>query len=640
MNSLVGTVFQDRYEILEVLGSGGTSVVYKARDKVLNRLVTIKILRKQFAEDEKFVLRFRNEAQAVAKLSHPNIVRIYDVAFSGDMHYLVMEYVEGCSLKEYIDRNSPLSIDESLRIFEQLISALQHAHENNVIHRDIKPHNILLDTKHNVRVTDFGLAVNAGDLGIEAAAGDIMGSIYYMSPEQIKGETVSNATDIYSAGILLYEMLCGCRPFSGRTAVEIARQHLKSNPTPPHKINPEISRDLSSFTMKAIRRDMGLRFTDTTQMLVDLRALMHKEPQMPLTSLNLDIASLAQTDVQRDSDDAAETPVITKKRQPEEQEPAKRGLFFQDRKPTPLFLMIVFALLLLLTFGFSMFSIFNTLSGDDTEIVVQELRGKTLTEVQDILTEDGLLYNVSYSYSDEYGKDIVISQNILPEQKVKAGRVIELVVSQGSKTFLMPVIEGMTLPEARVTLNNYKVTLEPTEVVNDKVPAGQIISQQPAPDTEVTAGSVIKVEISKGKEIVVPDLRGRTEDDAMVFLVLQGLTLGEVTRQESHEYEEGYVIGQSLTVGESVLEGSSIDMVVSSGPGPANKIARVTYTLPAGDGREYNIMIEIVDAKGTRQEYNDRHLGGETIIRDVTIWGEGTVNVYLDGDLVYNQDVS
>lgn len=642
MNSLVGTVFQNRYEILEVLGSGGTSVVYKARDKVLNRLVTIKILRRQFAEDEKFVLRFRNEAQAVAKLSHPNIVRIYDVAFSGDMHYLVMEYVDGCSLKEYIDLHSPLPVDESLRIFEQLVSALQHAHENNVIHRDIKPHNILIDSKHNVRVTDFGLAVTAGELGIDNAAGDIMGSIYYMSPEQIKGETVSNATDIYSAGVLLYEMLCGCRPFSGKTAVEIARQHLKGNPTPPHKINPEIPRELSSFIMKAIRRDMELRFTDTAQMLVDLRALMQKEE--PVRQIKLEVSPLIDVDgTSRETDNTVEAVNLSGQYQHSGQTEAqneKRGVFFHNKKPTPLLMMIIFAAMVLLTFGFSMFSIFNSLNSDSSEIEVKELRGREITEVQTILTEEKLQYSVSYSFSDEYAKDVVISQNILPGQKVKAGRVIELVVSQGSETFKMPVIQGMTLPEARVTLNNYKVTLDITEVVDPTVPAGQIITQQPEADEEVTAGSTVKVEVSKGKEIVVPSMIGRTEDDAMVYLVLQGLTLGTVTRAESHEYEEGIVIDQSLNVGDTILECSSIDLVVSSGPGPANRTARVTYTLPAGDGIDYDIRIEIVDAKGTREEYRGEHAGGETIVRDVTIWGEGTVNVYLDGDLVYNQDVN
>ena len=205
MSNLVGTLFHDRYEVLEVLGSGGTSVVYKAKDILLNRLVTIKILREQFARDSKFVNRFRNEAQAVARLSHPNIVSIYDVAFAEGVHYLIMEYVEGGSLKEYMDQHGPLPIEESLDIFQQLLNALQHAHENKVIHRDIKPHNILLDVKHNVRVTDFGLAVTTTELGSQHS-NDVMGSVYYMSPEQIKGEQATEATDIYSAGLLLYEI--------------------------------------------------------------------------------------------------------------------------------------------------------------------------------------------------------------------------------------------------------------------------------------------------------------------------------------------------------------------------------------------------------------------------------------------------
>ena len=289
MSNLVGTLFNDRYQVLEVLGSGGTSVVYKAKDVLLNRLVTIKILREQFARDEKFVSRFRNEAQAVARLSHPNIVSIYDVAFAEGVHYLIMEYVEGGSLKEYLDQHGPLPIDESLDIFHQLLNALQHAHENNVIHRDIKPHNILLDVKHNVRVTDFGLAVTTTNL-TNQSNNDVMGSVYYMSPEQIKGEQVTAATDTYSAGLLLYEMLCNRRPFTGESAVEIARQHLKGNVLPPHKLNPDIPTELSSFVMKAVRRDKQLRFADAGQMLAEFRAMQNRSRRVRVKPIILPVS--------------------------------------------------------------------------------------------------------------------------------------------------------------------------------------------------------------------------------------------------------------------------------------------------------------------------------------------------------------
>lgn len=641
MNNMIGTIFHGRYEILGILGSGGTSVVYKAKDTILNRLVTIKILREQLDKDNKFLNRFRNEAQAVAKLSHPNIVNIYDVANSGGLHYLVMEYVEGCSLKEYLDNNAPLPVNEALNIFQQLLLALQHAHENNVIHRDIKPHNILLDTKHNVRVTDFGLAITAEDISIAAAeesGSDIMGSVYYMSPEQIKGETVSAATDIYSAGVLLYEMLCAERPFTGDNAVEIARQHLKGTPIPPHKLNPEVSTELSSFVMKAMRRDKELRFANAGQMLSELKIIQNKNRRVLLKPLNLDLTPVIPGN--DSSKPEEERTVVVKRHVTLPEQPRKKPQFFRDKKPTPLFYITLFAVLLVLTLFGSLASIFSSLTGDNQEIEVRNFIGMNLTEAEELLNKDGLKYTVSYSYSSEYANNLVMRQNINAGQKVKTGRFIELTVSQGSQTFTMPAITDMTLSQARVLLSKYDVTIESEDVVDNSVAAGKIITQEPAEGAEVSAGQVIKVTVSKGREINVPDLKGRTEDDAMVYLVIQGLTLGEIKREESHEYEEGYVIGQSLNPGDTVLEGSSIDLTVSSGPGPESKTARLTYTLPAGNDISYNLTVEITDNKGTRNEYSGTHNGGETIVRDVEIYGSGTVTVYLDGDEVYSQDVN
>lgn len=640
MTNMIGTIFHGRYEILGVLGSGGTSVVYKAKDTILNRLVTIKILREQLDKDNKFLNRFRNEAQAVAKLSHPNIVNIYDVANSGGLHYLVMEYVEGCSLKEYLDNNAPLPVDEALNIFQQLLQALQHAHENNVIHRDIKPHNILLDTKHNVRVTDFGLAITAEDISIDAAqesGSDIMGSVYYMSPEQIKGETVSATTDIYSAGVLLYEMLCGERPFTGDNAVEIARQHLKGTPVPPHKINPEVSTELSSFVMKAIRRDKDLRFTDAGQMLTELRTIQNKNRRVLIKPFNMDLTPVNTTgDNNKTGDDRT---VVIKRHVEMPEPPVKKLQFFKDKKPTPLFFITLFAALLVLLLFASLASIFSSLNSDNQEVEVRNFVGMNLTQAEELLTKDGLKYTVKYSNSSEYANNLVMRQNINAGQKVKTGRYIELTVSQGNKTFTMPLITGMTLSQARVMLANYNVTIESEDVVDDSVAAGQIISQSPDEGAEISAGTVVKVTVSKGKELTVPDLKGRTEEDAMVYLAIQGFNLGEVKRAESHEYEEGYVIGQSPAPGDTALEGSSIDLTVSSGPGPQSKTARLTYTLPAGNEISYRLTVEITDNKGTRDEYSGTHNGGETIVRDVEIFGSGTVKVYLDGEAVYSQDV-
>ncbi len=312
---------------------------------------------------------------------------------------------------------------------------------------------------------------------------------------------------------------------------------------------------------------------------------------------------------------------------------------FRDKKPTSAFYIILFvALLLLVMFG-SAFSIFKSILNENSEVEVKKYVGLPLSEAVELIKADGLQHSISQEYSAEYEKDVVMAQNIPEGQKVKQGRFIELTVSQGKQTFPMPKLEGMTISEANVVLSNNRVTLQATETVSDEVPAGRIISQTPQQGEEVAAGSTVEVLVSKGKEIVVPDLRGRTEDDAMVYLVLQGLNLGSTSWEQSYEYEEGYVINQSLTPGDSALEGSSIDLVVSSGPGPQSKIARVSYTLPYGEDVIYNLVIEVTDNKGTREEYKNQHRGGEAITHDVTVWGSGTVKVYLDGDVVYNQEV-
>ena len=260
-----GAIFHNRYEILDVLGAGGTAIVYKARDTVLNRPVTLKILREQYANDDQFVRRFKHEAQAVACLSHPNIVSIYDVVFDSDSHYLVMEYVEGCTLKQYLEQKGRLPINETLYIMHQLMDALDHAHKHNVIHRDIKPHNILLDAHMNVKVTDFGIAVAISDI-TQTYTKDIMGSVHYMSPEQVKGIAVTEASDIYSAGVMMYEMLTGVLPFGGENAIGVAMQHVQNEVIPPHKINPEIPVELSYVVMKALRKEPAMRFGSAKEM--------------------------------------------------------------------------------------------------------------------------------------------------------------------------------------------------------------------------------------------------------------------------------------------------------------------------------------------------------------------------------------
>ncbi len=632
---MLGQIFHNRYEIVDLLGSGATSIVYKGRDILLNRMVTIKNLREQCAQDEAFVKRFRNEAKAVAKLSHPNIVNIYDVVEEGNNQYLVMEYVEGCSLKEYVETKGRLSEGEVFKITSQLLDALEHAHVNNIVHRDIKPHNILMDTNGNVKVTDFGLAVATTEMSVEDFMNtkEVMGSVYYMSPEQITGKPVSPATDIYAVGIVLYELLTGTRPFNGEDAISIARKHIKGEIVPPHKIDESISKDLSFVIMKSLRKDPDLRFASAEMMLKALRAtqgytrkiellVADDGKAMPVIPTNFEVGDAVE-EVAYEQGGTARTSTRTTKKK---------------AKVKPSIILILVAVLAVGIIGYYAHSINTTLSATNSEVAVPDLLGVNIDEATLELEELGIQYTLTYSYSNDYGVDEVMFQNIPANQMVKVGRYMDLTVSKGSETFEMPLLIEMSLRDATVALSNNKVTVVTEEVIDSKISAGYVVSQDPVYGTEVNAGDTITLTVSKGKEVAMVDLVGITQDEATAKLLTLGLSIGTVTRVESYDYDEGFVIAQGTAVGTMILEGETVDLTVSSGPGPTSQIARLQYMMPATD-REYGVTVYIYDDRGDRKVYDDRMIGGDTLVQDIEFWGKGTIKVFLDGEMVYSEVV-
>lgn len=611
---MIGQIFHKRYEILEKLGQGGTSVVYKARDVLLNRLVTIKILRDQFASDEEFVRRFRHEAQAVAALSHPNIVSIYDVVFKEDMHYLVMEYIHGCTLKEYMMEKGSLTLDEVIDIEIQILDALQHAHEHNVIHRDIKPHNIMIDSNGQVKVTDFGIAVAMSDI-TQNHSGSIMGSVHYIAPEQVTGDPLSERSDIYSAGVVLYELLTGELPFQGDSAVSIAMAHVNGELVPPHKKNPDIPVELSFIVMRAMRKNPELRYPTARDMADSLRQIK---------------AQLAQ-------EQAAQLAPSENRNQGESRREGHYPSHQKKKKVNPMVIITLVVIILAILAAFMGFRLLKAFTHDN-EIDMPVLTDMPLEEATQIATEAGLSVTSERQYTDEAPKDYVISQSVPAGQKVKLDRVIELVVSDGPELVLVPGVEGMTRRDAEVLLTNRMLKAEVTEVLSSNVAPGKVISQSPAEDEEVAPNSTVYLEVSKGQEVEMPPLEGLTLDQAKAKLAESKLTLGSVTPKESTEYVADIVISQSETAGSMVMEGSSIDLTVSDGPGPLPQKARVTYGLPQSSD-EYNIRIVVVDTKGSHEEYNATHMGGETVVQEVPFYGKGQVQIYLDDELVYSQDV-
>jgi beta-lactam-binding protein with PASTA domain/predicted Ser/Thr protein kinase len=598
---VVGAVLSDRYEIIEKLGGGGMAVVYKAKDTLLGRLVAIKVLRDQFAQDETFVERFGREAQAGARLSHPNIVSIFDVGRHGDDHYLVMEYVEGTNLKNIINEKGRLNENQVIRIGIELCEALEHAHENGLIHCDIKPHNILINDRGRVKVTDFGIA-RACTSDTITFAGSLVGSVHYFSPEQARGGTADIQSDIYSASVVLYELATGKQPFTAESPVSVALKQITEEPVPPSEINPEISPELESIILRGMSKSPQDRFTSAAEMKEALSELNGGEPAFPVNG-------------QKEK-------VKTKKLRP-------AG-----------WVALAAALLLVAVIGY--FAALGFFKVDEVE--VPNVVNEELEKATEMLEEAGLKVNVLSEIHDiEVPEGHVISQNPEGGERVKKNRVVTLEVSLGPEIVEVPDVTNQTLRDAEITLSEagFKVAPDVSYIYDSKVGEGKVIQQIPKAREKEEQGQEIRLVVSKGPQpeyIEMPDLRGMSMADAQKKLDEVRLKLGNVSNAESKFYFSGQVADQSVKPGSSILQGKSVDIVVSKGPGPEPQLASVTVSVP-NDGEKHRIRIEVVDSKGSHEEYNNLHNPGDIVREKVAFFGEGTIRIYRDGQIVHEQPV-
>ena len=663
-----GAIFHDRYEILDVLGAGGTSIVYKARDIVLNRLVTLKILREQYANDDQFVRRFKHEAQAVACLSHPNIVSIYDVVFDSNSHYLVMEYVEGCTLKQYLEQKGVLPVNETLYIMYQLLDALDHAHKHNVIHRDIKPHNILLDAQMNVKVTDFGIAIAISDI-TQTYTKDIMGSVHYMSPEQVKGIAVTEASDLYSAGVVMYEMLTGSLPFGGENAIGVAMQHVQNEVVPPHKLNPQVPVELSSVVMKAMRKDPATRFHSAKEMQAAL-----SNPSLSMDGAATGAAAGA-FGAAADMNTKTMDHVMTegeKQTQATSNEPKKRGLsslIFDEvevdedgneigpsrekkaavsnsraRKKSgknKKIVLLVIALVLVLAGG--AFAL-NSLLGSNETVAMPNVVGKQLEEATTELDALEIDYTIEYKTNEELGDDEEYEENEVVEQSVNAGTEIEvgkqvrLTVCSGDGPIEVPNVLGESSATAKSVLVNAGLNVIVEEQESDET-EDRVLEQSLDPGSEAEKGDTITIVVSVAAKVTVPNLDGLSLDDARSELEKKGLALGSVKQENSDSYSPEQVMEQSIDPGSEVEKGTSVNVVVSSGPAVKTTTVNLNYTLPADD-ETHSVQIVVTDETGTRTvSSGSGYRGGDSISQAVTITGSGVAEIVVDGTTVYSREV-
>ena len=555
--NLEGKLLGNRYEIIEKIGNGGMATVYKATDKVLKRNVAVKILRDEFTTDDEFIKRFEVEAQSAARLTHPNIVSIYDVGVDGNLYYIVMELIQGKTLKEIIVKEKgPLPWKWSINVSIQIASALEMAHRNNIIHRDIKPHNIIITEDGVAKVTDFGIAKAVSNSTI-TAFGTTIGSVHYFSPEHARGGFTDAKSDLYSLGVVMYEMVTGRVPFDADTPVSVALKHMQEEPVEPIELNPNLPIAVNKIIMRALQKDTTLRYQTASEMLVDLKKSL-KDPEGDFVE-ELEYDPTARTQV-------IDTNAYRDNKQTKNSSGKKDGkfkTFVKTHKGLSIFIGLL--LLFVLSLGGTMLVLNLT---NPPEVAMPNVVGLSKEEAQKEIENVKLKFEIE---KEEYNKDVpegfIISQDptyMEKFNKVKQGSTVKVVVSKGEEKTTVPKVVGMEKDKAVKALEDAKLKVEIVEESSKKVQEGYVISQETSPDTEAFAGDTIKIHVSTGVEkATVPDVIGKSQADAKKTLEAQGFVVAVTTSEDSSK-ENGIVLKQSLDSGKTVEKGSTVTITVNS----------------------------------------------------------------------------
>lgn len=597
----LGTMLSGRYEVLKRVGSGGMADVYMAKDHKLNRNVAVKILKSEYVEDEKFLKKFETEAQAVARLSHPNIVNIYDVGMEDGINYIVMELAEGITLKEYIRKKGYLSPKETVEISTQIASAISHAHKNHIIHRDIKPQNILVSDTGIIKVTDFGIAKATSSNTVTSTA-TAMGSVHYISPEQAKGRFCDEKSDIYSLGITMYEMVTGHVPFDHENGVTIALMHLQNEITPPSQIRDGIPDSLEKIILKCTMKKPEERYQTADDLIADLRLVFEDTSggyvgvvpaidDSPTIMIDQNELTQRINTPKKDQKIQQEEPLKDEEQNAylDEDDEEESGMNSKIEKLVIVLAAVVGAIILISIIVFvvkssgvfksgkstTTTSIGTTAESNDTEskkYTVDNYIGMSLSAAREKI--DGKFkIKVEEEYSADYAKGLVIRQDPESDTELEEGKTLTLVVSKGTRTedkVSVPEVVGKMESSAKSELEAAGLKVSVKTKYSTDVAKGKVISQSPGSGNQVTKNSTVVITVSQGEKpetmVRVPNLRYFTESGARSELKNSNLVLGSVLTEYSDSVEKGLVIRQTVSSGSKVKEGTAVGIYVSLGP--------------------------------------------------------------------------
>ena len=583
MNNYIGRKLDGRYEIKELIGSGGMADIYKAYDSIEEKIVAVKILKEEFANDDDFLRRFRNESKAITLLSHPNIVKIFDVGFTEKLQFIVMEFIDGITLTEYIEREGVIKWKDAVHFTLQILRALQHAHDKGIVHRDVKPQNVMLLQDGTIKVMDFGIARFARENG-RTLSDKTIGSVHYISPEQARGEHIDERSDVYSVGVMLYEMLTGRKPYDGDTPVAVALMHMQSDFTVPSEINPDIPKGLEEIVIRAMQREMDRRYQSASEMIKDIDEFKND------SSIVFEYKYMTNDDTTKYFDKVTETPkpkkaekavkIIDEEEEDEEEE--------DDDKPSPFIpiLAAVASAFVIIAVIVIVVMIVSSLNNNSTEIVMPNITGMTIQEVEDKYPDLKLEENEP-QYSLEYEKGEIIKQEPAKDSKIKSNRIIKVTLSKGKEMLEVEDVVGKQYKVAKKVLEKQGFVIQ-TQYESNEVAADYVIKTDPEAGSSFAQGDTITVYVSLGPaelNAIMPDIVGKSKSAAQAALNEEKIN-AVFEEVDSATVKEGYVVSQYPKANAVVDSETNVVIQISSGKAPQSDVS-VSVSVPKGYTGDY-----------------------------------------------------